>query len=121
MPGFSSLLGCFIGSFLIIFFLIARFAFKVFHFVHQAKNAAQPHFDRAEEAANDSNANNNQYKKNKNDQDDNGNPRGRYYQNSNHNANGKEETIIDHRDPSKAKKKIFTDNEGEYVDFEEER
>lgn len=32
-----------------------------------------------------------------------------------------EETIIDRRDGEKAKRRIFSDNEGEYVDFEEER
>ena len=29
-------------------------------------------------------------------------------------------TIIDHRDPSEANKKIFSHDEGEYVDFKEE-
>lgn len=32
-----------------------------------------------------------------------------------------EETIIDHRDEDKANRRIFSDNEGEYVDFEEEK
>lgn len=31
------------------------------------------------------------------------------------------DTIIDRRDSDKAKRRIFSDNEGEYVDFEEER
>lgn len=31
------------------------------------------------------------------------------------------ETIIDSRDPQNADRRIFADNEGEYVDFEEER
>lgn len=30
------------------------------------------------------------------------------------------ETVIDRRSPDKANKKIFSKNEGEYVDFEEE-
>lgn len=30
-----------------------------------------------------------------------------------------DETIIDRRDSSKTKRRIFQDNEGEYVDFEE--
>jgi len=34
---------------------------------------------------------------------------------------GTDETIIDRRDSDKAKRRIFSDNEGEYVDFEEER
>lgn len=31
-----------------------------------------------------------------------------------------DEVIIDRRSPDEAKRKIFTDGEGEYVDFEEE-
>lgn len=31
------------------------------------------------------------------------------------------ETVIDSRDPQTADRRIFADNEGEYVDFEEER
>ncbi len=31
------------------------------------------------------------------------------------------ETIIDSRDPQTADRRIFADNEGEYVDFEEEK
>lgn len=34
---------------------------------------------------------------------------------------GADETIIDRRDGEKANRRIFSDNEGEYVDFEEER
>lgn len=32
---------------------------------------------------------------------------------------GTEERVIDRRNPQKANRKIFTENEGEYVDFEE--
>lgn len=32
-----------------------------------------------------------------------------------------DEVVIDKRTPDKAKRKIFADNEGEYVDFEEEK
>lgn len=32
-----------------------------------------------------------------------------------------DEVIIDHRDEDKANRRIFSDNEGEYVDFEEEK
>lgn len=34
---------------------------------------------------------------------------------------GGDDTIIDRRDSDRAKRRIFSDNEGEYVDFEEER
>lgn len=32
-----------------------------------------------------------------------------------------DDTIIDHRSPNEINKKIFSKNEGEYVDFEEEK
>lgn len=45
----------------------------------------------------------------------NGNTRGRSYKDST-----KDDVIIDRRSPEEMKKKIFSKNEGEYVDFEEE-
>lgn len=33
---------------------------------------------------------------------------------------GNQEGVVDHRNPEKAKQKIFKDDEGEYVDFTEE-
>lgn len=123
MPGSSSLLGCFIGSFLIIFFLIARFVFKVYRFMHKARKAARPHFQQAEEVHDDANRKRKGSKDSRyNNQDPNGdgNPQGKYYKPRNHTSNN-EETIIDHRDPAKTNKKIFSDDEGEYINYEEER
>lgn len=37
-----------------------------------------------------------------------------------HNTGTKENIVIDRRSPEEMKKKIFSKNEGEYVDFEEE-
>lgn len=101
MPGFTSLLGCFIGSFLIIFFLIARFLYKVFHIVHKVKQTAKQAtqvFD--------------------SDQDD---AHGTFYQHTYSQGNDQKETVVDKRDKKAANKKIFSPDEGEYVDFEEEK
>jgi len=38
-----------------------------------------------------------------------------------HSAGSQEDTIIDRRSPEEMKKKIFSKNEGEYVDFEEDK
>lgn len=46
----------------------------------------------------------------------NGNTRSRSYKDSTN-----DDVIIDRRSPEEMKKKIFSKNEGEYVDFEEER
>lgn len=40
--------------------------------------------------------------------------------NTYHNNAG-EEVIIDHRSPDEANRKIFSEGEGEYIDFEEEK
>jgi hypothetical protein len=98
MQGFGSLLGCFIGSFLIIFFLIARFLFKVYRMVHKVKQSAQQFNDASPK------------------QDDN---QGTFYQHDY--TDDTKETVVDKRDKNTANKKIFSDDEGEYVDFEEEK
>jgi hypothetical protein len=54
-------------------------------------------------------------KQNGSDQDTKGNF---YHRNTNSN---KSETIVDNRDTDNAQKKIFSDEEGEYVDFEEDK
>ena len=43
------------------------------------------------------------------------------WQNTSNNAWNGDEVIIDRRSPNEAKRKIFSKNEGEYVDFEEEK
>ena len=40
---------------------------------------------------------------------------------SNTTQSADDEVIIDRRSPDEAKRKIFSNNEGEYVDFEEEK
>ena len=42
-----------------------------------------------------------------------------YQYDSRHETYGDEERVIDKRAPEEANRKIFTDKEGEYVDFEE--
>lgn len=54
---------------------------------------------------------------------DNRNSQNYYYGNrsSNYTDRSGNDTIIDHRSPNEINKKIFSKNEGEYVDFEEEK
>lgn len=43
------------------------------------------------------------------------------WQNSGSSSWNNDETIIDRRSPDEANRKIFSKNEGEYIDFEEEK
>jgi len=96
MSGYSGLLGCFIGIFLIIFFLVGRFLFKVYRLFHQVKKNAEQQFGKQNDYNNDA--------------------KGTFYHRRANNS--KSETVVD-RDTNNEQKKIFSDDEGEYVDFEE--
>ena len=100
MSGYSGLLGCLIGTFLIIFVVVARFLFKVYRLFHQVKKNAEQQFGKQNGYTNDA--------------------KGNFYQGQTTN-NSKSETIVDNRDTDNAQKKIFSDEEGEYVDFEEDK
>ena len=99
MSGYSGLLGCLIGTFLIVFFVVARFLFKVYRLFHQVKKNAEQQFGKQNGYNHDT--------------------KGSFYH-RNTNSN-KSETIVDNRDTENAQKKIFSDEEGEYVDFEEDK
>jgi hypothetical protein len=99
MSGYSGLLGCLIGSFLIIFFIVARFLFKIYRLFHQVKKNAEQQFDKQKDYDNDT--------------------KGSFYHRRTN--NNKSETVVDSRNTDNSQKKIFSDDEGEYVDFEEEK
>ena len=101
MSGYSGLLGCLIGFFLIIFFVVTRFLFKVYRLFHQVKKSAEQQFGK------------------QNDQTNSNDTKGNFYHRYTHNS--KSETVVDNRNTDNAQKKIFSDDEGEYVDFEEDK
>ncbi len=99
MHGLLAILVFILVFFLVIALVVGKFVYKVFKLVHKTKKAAEGFANNM----NDTSA----YGFNSKD----------YTGNSNKSKN---DTVMDTRDPSIAKRKIFSPKEGEYVKFEEE-
>ncbi len=87
--------------FAIIALMIGKFVYRVYKIFNQAKKAGSD-FNRMNGGQN--------YGFNNQDGDS---------SNNNSSQNSKDETVIDTRDPSISKRKIFSQKEGEYVKYEE--
>ena len=91
-----------IAFFAIIALLIGKFVYRVYKILKQAKNASYDF--------NSMNGGQNyEFKDENGSSSSNGN-----------NSKSKNDTIIDTRDPSISKRKIFSQKEGEYVKYEED-
>lgn len=90
-----------IAFFAIIALVIGKFVYRVYKIFNQAKKAGSD-FNRMNSGQSYSSDSQNGYSNNEEDS-----------------AKSKEDTIIDTRDPSVSKRKIFSQKEGEYVKYDE--